>query len=81
MMEGGPAILLQMNELKRFTLHLFPTANAVFMKIDLNSGALKKRITLFHYYPEKVRVYNDFVYYLYDVSSDPDNKMLYRQRF
>ncbi len=50
-------------------------------EIDLNSGALKKRITLFHYYPEKVRVYNDFVYYLYDVSSDPDNKMLYRQRF
>jgi hypothetical protein len=50
-------------------------------QIDLNSGMLKKRLTLFHYYPEKVRVYNDFVYYLYDVSGDPDNKMLYRQGF
>ena len=50
-------------------------------EIDLNSGILKKQLTLFHCYPQKVRVYNDFVYYLYDVAGDPDNKMLYRQKF
>ncbi|MEI7498908.1 MAG: carboxypeptidase-like regulatory domain-containing protein [Bacteroidota bacterium] len=50
-------------------------------EIYLNSGILKKRLTLFHYFPEKIRVYNDFVYYLYDVSSDPDNKMLFRHGF
>lgn len=49
-------------------------------EIDLNSGILKKRQTLFHFYPEKVRVYNDFIYYMYDVSADPDNKMLFRQK-
>jgi hypothetical protein len=49
-------------------------------EIDLNSGILIKRLTLFHYYPEKIKVYNNFVYYLYDVSADPDNKMLYRQK-
>jgi hypothetical protein len=50
-------------------------------EINLNSGMLKRRVTLFHYYPEKVRIYNDFVYYLYNVSGLPDNKMLYRQGF
>ncbi|MCX6304315.1 MAG: carboxypeptidase-like regulatory domain-containing protein [Bacteroidetes bacterium] len=49
--------------------------------IDLNSGVLKKRMMFVHYYPEKIRVYNDFVYYLYNVPGDPDNKMLYRQKF
>jgi hypothetical protein len=50
-------------------------------EIDLNSGMLKKRLVFYHYYPEKVRVYNNFVYYLYDVPSDPDNKMMFRQKF
>jgi len=50
-------------------------------EIDLNSGILKKQLTLFHYYPQKVRVYNNFVYYLYDKSGEPDNKMLYRQKY
>jgi len=50
-------------------------------EIDLNTGMLRKKLTLFHYYPEKVRVARDFVYYLYDVASDPDNKMLYRHGF
>jgi hypothetical protein len=49
-------------------------------EIDLNSGILNKRQALFHYFPEKIRVYNDFIYYLYNVPGDPDNKMLYRQK-
>ncbi len=50
-------------------------------KIDLNSGELRKRLSLIHDYPEKVRVYNNWVYYLYNIPGDPDNKMLYRQKF
>jgi len=48
--------------------------------INLNSGNLTKRLSLFHGYPEKVRVYNNWVYYLYNIPGDPDNKMLYRQK-
>jgi hypothetical protein len=50
-------------------------------EIDLNSGILIKRLTLFHYYPEKIKVYNNVVFYLYNIPGDADNKMLYRQRF
>lgn len=50
-------------------------------RVDLNSGDLKKQIALIYPFPEKVRVYNRFVYYLYDIPGDPDNKMLYRQKF
>jgi hypothetical protein len=50
-------------------------------RVDLNSGELKKQISLEYPFPEKVRVYNNFVYYLYDIPGDPDNKMLYRQKF
>jgi hypothetical protein len=50
-------------------------------QINLDDGMLNKRISLFHPYPEKVRIYNDWVFYLYDLASDPDNKMLYRQKF
>jgi len=49
-------------------------------QIDLNSGDLKKRLTLFHDFPEKVRVYDSSVYYLYDVPGEQDNKMLFRQK-
>ena len=46
----------------------------------MNTGTMKNRATLVHQYPEKVRVYNDFIYYLYDEAGDPDNKMLFRQK-
>lgn len=49
-------------------------------RIDLNTGKLKKIISLVYPYPQKVRVYNGFVYYLYDIPGSPDNKMLYRER-
>ncbi len=49
-------------------------------KININNGLLKYRMSLFHAYPRKVKVYNGWVYYLYDVAGDPDNKMLYRQK-
>ena len=49
--------------------------------IDLNSGNLKKRLSLEHSYPQKVQIYNGWVYYLYNVPGDADNKMLFRQKF
>jgi len=49
-------------------------------EINLNTGALKKVLTIFHPYPEKLRAFNGFVYYLYDLPGSADNKMLYRQR-
>lgn len=50
-------------------------------QIDLNNGSLKKRITLEHSFPRKVRVWNGWAFYLYDVAGDPDNRMLFRQQF
>jgi hypothetical protein len=56
--------------------------NGIFTlyEIDLNTGNLKKRLTIFHPYPEKIRMYSGYVYYLYDVPGSADNKMLYRQK-
>jgi hypothetical protein len=48
--------------------------------INLNTGELKKRVTVLHAYPEKINIYNGYIYYLYDVAGDPDNKMLFKQR-
>jgi len=48
-------------------------------EINLNTGGLKKVLTIFHAYPEKLRIYNGYVYYLYDLPGSPDNKMLFRQ--
>ncbi len=49
-------------------------------EINLNNGTLAKRLSLVHSYPQKLMVYNDWLYYLYDVKGDPDNKMLFRQK-
>ena len=49
--------------------------------IDLNTGNLRKKLSIFHDYPEKVRVYGESVFYLYNIPGNPDNKMLYRQKF
>ena len=49
-------------------------------EIDPNNGNLKKRLSLTHPFPEKIRVYNGWVYYLYDESAEADNKMMFRQK-
>ena len=58
------------------------TSNGTYgvYEININNGMLKKRLSLFHLYPQKIRAYNGWIYYLYDVAGDPDNKMLYRQK-
>ncbi len=50
-------------------------------EVNIHTGELKKRASLFHVYPARMKVYDGWVYYLYDVAGNADNKMLYRERF
>lgn len=49
-------------------------------RIDLNTGILNRMLSMLYPFPQKVRVYKGFVYYLYDIPGSADNKLLYRQR-
>lgn len=48
-------------------------------RIDLNTGDLHKILTIKHPYPQKIKIYKDKIYYLYDVLGYPEDKTLYRQ--
>lgn len=65
--------------LKAYTTFL-KNGTYILYEIDLNTGGLKKTLTIYHLYPEKLRIYNRYIYYLYDLPGSPDNKMLFRQR-
>jgi hypothetical protein len=52
---------------------------SMLYRIDMNSGDLHRILAIQHPFPEKIKVYNDQLYYLYNVMGDPDNKTLYRQ--
>jgi len=52
----------------------------MLFEINLNTGELKKALSIFHPYPEKIRIYKGYIYYLYDLPGTADNKMLFRQR-
>jgi hypothetical protein len=49
-------------------------------EIDLNTGDLNKILAVYHPFPEKIRVYDGYLFYLYDLPERPDNKMLYKQK-
>jgi len=49
-------------------------------RIDLNNGDLKKVISASHMYPQKVKIHNRFLFYLYDIPGKGDNKYLFRQK-
>lgn len=49
-------------------------------RIDLNDGNLKRIVTARHTYPQKVRVHNHFLFYIYDVPGAGDNKHIFRQK-
>ncbi len=72
-------IFLDENQSKVYTTFLKSTGTGIY-RIDLNTGDLHKILTLMHPYPQKIRIYKDRVYYMYDVLGDPDNKTLYRQQ-
>jgi hypothetical protein len=71
-------ILIDMITLKVFTTYL---KNGVLSlhEIDLNTGELSKEISVEHLFPQKLRVFDNYLYYLYDDPISPDNKMLFRQ--
>jgi len=65
--------------LKAFSIFI-KNGTFILYEINLNTGVLKKTLTLYHPYPEKVQIYNGYVYYLYDIPGSADNKILFRQR-
>lgn len=71
-------ILIDNITLKVFTTYL-KNGLLSLHEIDLNSGELTKTITVEHLYPQKLRVFDNYLYYLYDIPVSPDNKMLFRQ--
>ena len=72
-------ILIDGITLKVFTTYL---KNGILnlYEIDLNTGTLTKTLSSFHLFPQKLRIYDNYLYYLYDDPISPDNKMLFRQR-
>jgi len=72
-------ILIDDVTLKVFTTYL---KNGILnlYEIDLNTGMLKKILSSFHLFPQKLRISDNYLYYLYDDPISPDNKMLFRQR-
>jgi uncharacterized protein YhbP (UPF0306 family) len=71
-------IFLDENQSKIYTTFLKSTGTGLY-RIDLNTGDLHKILTLIHPYPQKIRIYKDQIYYMYDILGDPDNKTLYRE--
>jgi CarboxypepD_reg-like domain len=71
-------IFLDESQSKVYTTFLKSSGTGLY-RIDLNTGDLHKILTLIHPYPQKIRIYKDQVYYMYDILGDPDNKTLYRQ--
>lgn len=49
-------------------------------RIDMVSGTLHLALITSHAFPEKPRVYNNYLYYMYNVPGEGDTKQLYRQR-
>jgi hypothetical protein len=71
-------IYLDENQMKVYTAFLKSTGTGLY-RIDLNTGDPHRILSLVHPYPQKIRIYKDQVYYMYDILGDPDNKTLYRQ--
>ena len=49
-------------------------------RIDLNTGELKRTVSIEHSFPQKIRIHNNFLFYLYDLPAEGDNRHLFRQK-
>jgi hypothetical protein len=49
-------------------------------QIDLDRGELHRVMSTVHTFPEKLSIYNQNLFYLYDLPGEADNKQLLRQR-
>ena len=72
-------ILIDGVTLKVFTTYLKNGVITLY-EIDLNTGELTKQISVEHLFPQRLRVDDNYLYYLYDDPETTDNKMLFRQR-
>jgi hypothetical protein len=71
-------IFMDETQSKVYTTFLKSSGTRLY-RIDLNTGDLHRILSVIHPFPQKIRVYKEQVYYLYDVLGDPDNKTLFRQ--
>ena len=71
-------IIIDEFNLKVYTTFLKNGVVSLF-EIDLNTGELIKKMSVFHFFPQKLKIYDNYIYYLYDDPASPDNKMLFRQ--
>ncbi len=71
-------IFLDETQSKVYTTFQKSTGSGLY-RIDLNTGDLHKVLTIKHPFPQKIKIYKEQIYYLYDVHGNPDEKTLYRQ--
>jgi len=53
---------------------------ATLFWIDVSSYVRYRVMDISHPFPEKIRVHGDYLFYMYDVSGEGDNKMLFKQK-
>ncbi|MFH1937484.1 MAG: hypothetical protein ABIK52_07980, partial [Bacteroidota bacterium] len=66
-------------EKKAYTSFL-KNGRLTLFRIDLNNGDLKRIVSATHMYPQKIRVHSNFLFYLYDIPGEGDNKHMFRQK-
>ena len=71
-------IYLDESQSKIYTTFLKSSGTGVY-RLDLNTGDLKKILSLRHPYPQKIKISQGWIYYMYDIHNDPENKALFRQ--
>jgi hypothetical protein len=71
-------IFLDESQSKVYTTFQKSTGSGLY-RIDLNTGDLHKVLAIKHPFPQKIKIYKEQIYYLYDIHGNPDDKTLYRQ--
>ncbi|MFH1160781.1 MAG: carboxypeptidase-like regulatory domain-containing protein [bacterium] len=66
-------------EKKTYTSFL-KNGKCTLYRINLNTGELKRILTVSHTFPQKIRIHNNHLFYLYDLPGKGDNKHLFRQK-
>ena len=65
---------------KAYTSFLTKGGNFTLYQINLNTGDLKRELSAEQSFPQKIRVHRHFLFYLYDIPGEGDNKYLFRQK-
>lgn len=65
---------------KRAYTSFLKNGRMTLYRIDLNNGDLKRIAGTPHMFPQKIKVHNNFLFYLYDLPGEGDNKHMFRQK-